>query len=405
MKTPQQVTADVERRLARTWTGALTSAGADGERDAWPHAFPIGQPGSATLAEDFAAVATQATLWRSWATAHELELRFASRRVLGTSQQLPTHVVVTGVDVAAALCEGLWLDRLSRGRRRAAVLGKRYGHLTDPARILGALDSLGDVDFDLLCRAADWFARNDATGLTARQVPIEGLHSKWLNSHRQLVRELAGVADLGLLADHPARIHFTYLDPEYRAGTGRLHDSATVGDAFFPAYRPRVVLISENKDTAIHFPPLEGGISVEGVGRGGVTAAAFDWLAGAPAVFYWGDMDADGLEILDGFRAAGIPARSILMDPETYACWEQFGTNSDVRGRPLQPRAPRPVPHLNAGELRLYHQLVDPAWARYRRIEQERIPVAVALAAVRRLTGDAAPGRSPAEHAGGSGRG
>ncbi|MHB1431885.1 MAG: Wadjet anti-phage system protein JetD domain-containing protein [Streptosporangiaceae bacterium] len=34
----------------------------------------------------------------------------------------------------------------------------------------------------------------------------------------------------------------------------------------------------------------------------------------APLVVRWGDMDADGPEILDGFPAAGVSARSILMD-------------------------------------------------------------------------------------------
>jgi hypothetical protein len=47
------------------------------------------------------------------------------------------------------------------------------------------------------------------------------------------------------------------------------------------------------------------------------------------AVVYWGDMDADGLEILDGFRAAGVPAVSILMDAAAYEAWEHFGTNVD----------------------------------------------------------------------------
>ena len=67
------------------------------------------------------------------------------------------------------------------------------------------------------------------------------------------------------------------------------------------------------------------------------------------------------------------------MDPLAYETWERYGTNLDVRGRPLEARAPRPVPHLTASESELYHQLISPTWTRHRRIEQERIPLAVAV--------------------------
>jgi hypothetical protein len=155
-----------------------------------------------------------------------------------------------------------------------------------------------------------------------------------------------------------------------------------VGDQVTLPYTPRVVIISENKDTAIHFPSLPAGIAVEGSGRGGTTAAAFEWITQAPAVFYWGDMDPDGFEILDEFRAAGVPARSLLMDAAAYHQWERFGTQVDKRGAPLQPRAPRPTPRLTADEEALYHNLCSHSWTRHRRIEQERIPLHHAHAAV-----------------------
>jgi hypothetical protein len=91
---------------------------------------------------------------------------------------------------------------------------------------------------------------------------------------------------------------------------------------------------------------------------------------------------ADGLEILDGFRAAGVPATSILMDPAAYDVWERYGVNVDQHGKPLGPRPARPVPHLTDAERVLYHRLISPDWTRHRRIEQERIPLSVALALV-----------------------
>ena len=71
--------------------------------------------------------------------------------------------------------------------------------------------------------------------------------------------------------------------------------------------------------------------------------------------------------------------------PDVTGQWERFGTNEDPRGRPLAARAPRPTPFLSADERALYEQLIDPVGTRNRRIEQERIPLAVAAGELIRL--------------------
>jgi hypothetical protein len=374
VKDAQQLLADVQSRLKRTWAEVLV--GNDGT--SWPHEFPLGQPDSKQLSATFDTFVAAVDQWRDWSTDHDIDLTWRPRRVHGTAQELPTHATVTDIDTAARLCRQDWPQRLNRARSRLEVLRAQYSHVATDSRVLRSVEVLNDLDFTLLCRAADWFASNDATGLTPRQVPIEGMHAKWLNTRQALVRELAAVDDLKLLPPHPARIHFTYLDPEYRATGGRVHDSATVGDSAALAYQPRVVVISENKDTAIHMPPVPRGISVEGVGKGGGTAAAFSWITQAEHVLYWGDMDADGFEILDGFRAAGVPARSLLMDMHTYSTWDRYGTNHDPKGQPIKATGPKRLPHLTDRERELYECLTAESWTRYRRIEQERIPLAEA---------------------------
>lgn len=91
------------------------------------------------------------------------------------------------------------------------------------------------------------------------------------------------------------------------------------------------MLVSENKDTAINFPKVPGGVAVEGAGFGGRAAAAITWLRECPDVVYWGDLDADGLTILNGYRAAGVDTRFILMDVNTYERYARFGTNLNAR--------------------------------------------------------------------------
>ncbi|GII95113.1 Wadjet anti-phage system protein JetD domain-containing protein [Sinosporangium siamense] len=379
MKTPDQVVADARRRLESTWHDQAVGVG-----QAWPHKFPLSVPDKKDALESGwqKIIHPLIRTWRDWAAQHPARLHTASRQVFTTVQDVPSHLEIFTADDAAVVVGGDWAERLERGRRRAALLADVFPAVPEPQRIIRAADGHTDTDFALLLEVATWFTRNDASGYTPRQVPIPGIHAKWLNTHQPLILNLAGRETLGLLPAHPSRIHFTYLDPGHRATGGRRHDSATVGDTFTPAYQPDIVIVSENKDTAIHFPPLPGGIAVEGDGFGGKAAAAFSWLTSARHLLYWGDIDAYGFEILNGWRDDGVLATSILMDQATYDAYEPFGTNTDRNGKPLQPGVPKPLPHLTDAERAVYQRLLDPALRGHRRIEQERVPLSVANVAV-----------------------
>lgn len=400
MKAPEQVVADITARLHRSWPQAAAAValretghavvqvpGGSGSL-AWPHSFPLGVPTRAELEQNFATYQSHVLIWRQWHTAHAsigVELVDATRRVHSTVQAIPTHLRVPDVDAAAALCGREWVARLARGQARAVTLAEQFAPLEGLPGLLREVDGWADVDFALLCDAAVWFRDHDTTGLTPRQVPVSGMHAKWLNTRQHLVAVLAGLAALPLAPAHQPRVHLTYLDPGHRSAGGRVHDCISVGDRVQLPYTPRVILISENKDTAVAFPPVPGGVCVEGGGFGGSAAAALPWLVDAPLLVYWGDIDAAGFEILDGFRADGVPATSMLMDMATFERYEQFGTSLDRRGMPLDPGSRRNLPHLTTDERAMYAALTDPTWTRHRRLEQERIPLADALAALRVL--------------------
>lgn len=379
MKGPEAVVADIRRRLINKWHTDLV-----GDDTAFPHSFPLGRPSASDLRADYTKVHAKTIVWQDWARSRGGELTYETRIAKGgTRQPVPTHLRVDSMDRAATIVGETWPGRLERGRMRLDVLRERYPQIVDASRTIRLIDPYSTVDFELLLTVADWYLEDPsraALGITPRQVPIPGVHAKWLQNHLAGVYSLTGIADLGLLARHAPRIHFTYLDPGYRASSARLHDSATVGDAFTPGYLPEVVIISENKDTAIHFPPLAGGISVEGVGKGGKTPASFPWLRNAPVVVYWGDIDRDGYEILNGYRIDfSRDIDSILMDPATYEKYEEFGTNLDQHGKPLAAGEPKPVDRLRTDERAMYLRLVGAQCAGHRRVEQERIPLAQAL--------------------------
>jgi hypothetical protein len=329
---------------------------------------------------DFPAYAAWARGWTRWAREHDVPLETATRRVSGTEQSLPLAVHLPDLATAVRVLGAPWPERVSRAEDRARQISERFPQV-DTATLTAVIRTITDwneLDVTLMCAAASWFAENDGAGRTPRQVPIPGMHAKWLNTHQSQVLALSGRASLNLAPGHPPRVHFNYLDPDHLERGGRRHDSHTLGDAFTPAYNPHVVLICENKDSVVTFPAMAGAIAVEGNGRGVGAIPSLPWVQTAAHLLYWGDMDADGLEILAEFRAAGLQVTSVLMDLSAYEAWARYGTDHDRFGKVLKPRPPRAGLDLQPAERALYELLCDPRCPTFRRVEQERVPLEVA---------------------------
>ncbi|WP_422936268.1 Wadjet anti-phage system protein JetD domain-containing protein [Sinomonas sp. P47F7] len=381
MKTPAQVVREIERRLDKSWHLAL-----GGDTSHWPHSFPLGKPTRADLDGDFAAAQHWSFEWQDWARANHLDLAYQTRRAGATQQELPSHVKVPDIDMAARVVGSEWRPRLARGRRRLENIRTRFPSIQDPWEIVRATDRYPEVDFELLCTAAAWFQQNQGSGFSPRQVPIVGLHSKWLNGHRQHVLALAGVESLGLVEVRPNPVHFTYIDPGHRQGCGRLHDSVCPGSWMRPEYVPEIVIITENKDTSVLFPLVPGAISVQGHGAAGPSLISqVEWLSQAPRIFYWGDLDARGFEIVNDYRRYGVKIETILMDPATLTRFAQFKAETDDRGVALKRSPRKPLPFLNDDERITYGMLTDPSGPHPIRVEQERVPLGDALAALHNM--------------------
>ena len=376
MKLPADAVAAIERRLASTWHLCVA-----GDTAGWPYRFPLGRPSRDKVTRQFAQVQRWAFTWQEWADGHRLTLDWEGRLSGGSHDLLPTHLVVPDVDTAASL-RSSWVQRLARGRSRYTTLA---AHFPDAllAGVVRAVDEWTDVDVDLLVAAAHWFADHPDSGWSPRQVPVEGLHSKWLAGHGSQVLALAGLGTLGLVEPRSTPVHFTYLDRSHLAAGGRRHDSVVPGDTTRPCYPPRVVLICENKDTAIMFPDVPGGITVQGGGKAGPAfIPTIGWIAEAPDVIYWGDLDAAGFEILNGYRQAGLPVRTILMDLPTLAEYRLFAASTDTKGRLLAREPRRRLLYLTRAERAAYEAITDADGDWPVRVEQERMPLIVAALAL-----------------------
>jgi hypothetical protein len=346
----------------------------------FPLTLPLGHVSGTDLAADFSRINRDARGWIEFASTHCVVVLWTHRKVLGSAQQIATHVTITDLDLAGAIAGAPWPEKLTTARARLARLTSLFGPV--PASLLRSVTGLAEVDFQMLCTTAIWLRENDPTGMTARQVPVEGVHGKWLNAHRRELRVLSGRESLGLV-ERPSQVRYTYLDPAHRRAGGRVHDSHTVGDISRPLYQPTVALISENKDTALLFSEIPGGISIFGNGDAAVRQLpTVPWLRDIGLLVYWGDIDADGYEIVNALRASGLAVHTMLMNSSAYERYERYGSQTDAAGRSLEPATSKPLVHLTDEERAVYDRLVDPTWARVRRIEQERIPLAHAAAAL-----------------------
>lgn len=393
------VVADLEKRW-HVWVHAEVVLGAPRSLE-----VPL-RPGVTRLSD---ARQLGMDLWQSWSEAWEALTDAPAgieivRSPLGPDQA-PRTLRVTGTAAAIALARRLGVpapgDVVARALRVAGSLHDIGARLT--ASTLRSAWSMEDADIDDLVEAIRWQDDNpDASGWTQRQAPLPGVHTKWLAVHGTLLRDLTGRDLRAEVRPRPAVAHVTYVDPAYRAGGGRHHDAWTSGDRHDLPYAPRVVLVVENRDCRLWFPPVDGTIVVEGGGKAAVTSlAAVPWVRQAATVAYWGDLDADGFAILDAFRSAlaspdgegGSPTHvtSMLMDAPTLERHRALGTARDKNGRAIRP-SPSRLLHLTPLEEAAYHQLSTAGPTDVRRVEQERIPIEEWAKAL-----EAAAGRDKAE--------
>jgi hypothetical protein len=377
MKSVDSALTEAAKHLAAGWHVDVAGTG----ESRWPKTISLGTFSSTDGDARYAEVRDWSHAWHTWVHGHAVALRTTTRRIRGIDYtDVPTHLVLDGPDQAADAVADGWPARLRLARSRAELIEARFpeGDVATALRIAARLDA---VDFDLALITTQWFADNPGAwaGLTPRQIPVAGLHAKWLDTHKPLLKVLACLDDL-TFAERGTRVYWTYLDPNYRRTGGRLHDSLTLGDNVPLPYEPSVVLVVENKDTAILFPEMAGAVVVEGNGNTSVgVLPRVPWLASAQTIVYWGDIDARGYEIVNGLRGRLPQVRSILMDRPTYEQFEDFGTNVDERGVLLKPRKRQALPHLSAPERVMYLNVTDPNWTRHRRLEQERIPLATGV--------------------------
>lgn len=366
----------------------------------WPLVVALGTPTDKDIAEDASAVRAWASAWQSSTGLGEVLLEERQFARFGR-QRLPVGL---RFDSAAAVATAVGqARRWDTATERYQQMLMRWPALGQDKTLASRFDVLADYspeDFERLVALLAWLDANPASGFYLRQLPVEGLDTKWLEKRTGLVAGLlrslreAGEDDRDFHAvcglRKPAhRVRIRLLSPDLRELVGGLCDiEAPVSELATLPIAPRAVVIVENLETGFALPDIPGVAVIMGLGNAVSALSAFRWLY-ETEMFYWGDIDTHGFAILDRARRAFPRLRSVLMDKETL-----------LEHRPLWVQeaslcADLPFSALTPVERLVYEKLRAGIWGARVRLEQERLDWAASIKALTQaLDGSSSVGTS-----------
>lgn len=358
----------------------------------WPLTLSLGDPVERSVVEDASLFRAWAQAWSDWTGAGTVSWEERRWPRLG-AQQLPLRLVLkSALEVAELAGDAAWF---TLARERYESFAERWSVLRGSGVLVRNAALLADytpADFERLLALVSWFEQNPRSNLYVRQLPIAGMHTKWIDAGRRaLVTEFLGAiraeaADGDFhercgLCRPPHRLRMRVLCPALRGQLGGLGDvEAPVEELASLELRPRCVLIVENLETGIALPELAGCVAFMKLGMGVSVLGQMPWLRDRPAL-YWGDIDTHGYAILDRARAALPLARSVLMDEPTLLA------HRDLCVEEAEPSREVELPRLTAAERAMLEGLRADRWGRALRLEQERIPWGAVVPALHRSLG------------------
>jgi hypothetical protein len=379
---PDEVRALLARRYAAQHRSWLVGGGT------WPMSQSVGSPGERVASEHPGAMRAWIEAWRAFDHATCLAWEDVCWRRLG-GQTLPTRLVLKdAAELAQVVGQG---QRFSRADERYRMLVQHWPALAGASAVARHFEMLADGsddDFERLVSLLGWLVAHPASGFSLRQLPVPGLHTKWAEKRRGLVSDLLQAirahdasadfyARCGLRGP-PTRLRMRVLCPALREAVGGLRDIESPLDELAPlALRPRCVLIVENLETGLALPDIAGCVAFMRLGNAVSLLAEVSWLAGA-RIIYWGDLDTHGLAILSRARDVLGDVQSALMNEATLVAHRSLWSEEPVQC------SERELAQLTADERALWEGLHGQRWGTRVRLEQERIPWDLALAALLR---------------------
>lgn len=304
---------------------------------------------------------------------YTIEWKTVKTKTLG-EQDLPARILFESAGDFERFLQKV--GEVAQFRKDVLAITQRYSILSSwiekyPQKVVENTSKWPDI-----LKVLDYFSSNPSPQLYIRELPIE-VHTKFIERNKAVISELLDIviADkvcsdekdfekrFGLRYDEPKLLRMRVLDtslaPTLFSG---VDDISMPWSRFIKLSLPiSKVFVVENKVNFLTFPPIADCIVIWGQGYG-VSSMKNSDLLKSVELFYWGDLDAQGFEILSQFRGYYPQTKSFLMDRSTFDKYfeNDAGTPSKISVEL----------NLTAEELFLYEYIK----ANNYRLEQEKIP-------------------------------
>ena len=233
-----------------------------------------------------------------------------------------------------------------------------------------------------LLNVCDYFYNNPKPNLYIRQLPIPNLHTKFIENNDSIITSLLNhllpaeainkdtkdfEKRFGLLESEPS-IRFRILDESLCiSGLSDISLPINQFETLFNQQNIENIFIAENQMCILTFPKIPKSIIIFGSGQAVINLSKISWIYGKK-VFYWGDLDVEGLGILSNLRSFKADPVVLMMD---WECYSKFSEICLCEGKNSVKNIP---PNLTEEEVSLFEHLKSLPKERCR-FEQERIPV------------------------------
>lgn len=244
------------------------------------------------------------------------------------------------------------------------------------ANLYDLLNGLQPRDWACFKACIRYFVTHPQCDLYIRQLPIEGVDTKWVGKHLpELTKTLSIIVeddgDFYALTgvrrpDHLNHVMVRILCPELRKQVAGLdHLDVPVSAVAKWSMRPNKVFFVENLESGLALGDLDGTIAFIGKGNAATSLAAIDWVAQTPC-YYWGDLDTHGLAIFARMKARLPQLMPLLMDAPTLARYKALWVTEPVQHGPVE--------GLPFEQHVVWNMLTKGVSTKGIRLEQERIP-------------------------------
>ena len=303
---------------------------------------------------------------------YTIEWKTIKNKMLGT-QDFPSKIIFETADDFERFLQKV--KEVADFRKNVALINGKFSKLQHwiekyPQKVID-----NSEDWDDILKVLDYFSKNHQPQLYIRELPIE-VHTKFIERHKALIGELLDIVIKEYIntneKEFEKRYNLRYDEPTVRM---RLLDRTLAKKLFYGLDDITIpvslflklqipiskVYIVENKVNFLTFPLIPNSIVIWGKGYG-VASIKDSELLKSIDLIYWGDLDAQGFEILSQFRGYFAHVKSILMDKATFDKYfeKECGTPSKISVKL----------NLTTEEEELYQYIKVNNY----RLEQEKIP-------------------------------